>query len=129
MREKYPPKPSSSPRGSSSGSESRGTPTSSPVDTTASIADEWQSPNEERPDSLPDEVENPNTSPASDQSAEGVEADDARGAVQLALGRKDTFGRSRQSSTDKGIGRRCSPLYGEASVLQTVGSLLQAFAT
>ncbi|BHF62279.1 hypothetical protein SprV_0200526100 [Sparganum proliferum] len=57
MREKYPPKPSSSPRGSSSGSESRGTPTSSPVDTTTSIADEWQSPNEERPDSLPDEVE------------------------------------------------------------------------
>ncbi|BHF76716.1 hypothetical protein SprV_0501981500 [Sparganum proliferum] len=57
MREKYPPKPSSSPRGSSGGSESRGTPTSSPVDTTTSIADEWQSPNEERPDSLPDEVE------------------------------------------------------------------------
>ncbi|BHF62660.1 hypothetical protein SprV_0200564500 [Sparganum proliferum] len=64
-----------------------------------------------------------------DTQASGVEADDARGAVQLALGRKDTSGRSRQSSTDKGIGRRCSPLYGEASVLQTVGSHLQAFAT
>ncbi|BHF80152.1 hypothetical protein SprV_0702327600 [Sparganum proliferum] len=57
MREKYPPKSSSSPRGSSTGSESRGTPTSSPVDTTTSMADQWQSPNEERPDSLPDEVE------------------------------------------------------------------------
>ncbi|BHF78243.1 hypothetical protein SprV_0602135500 [Sparganum proliferum] len=33
------------------------TPTSSPVDTTTSMADQWQSPDEERPDSLPDEVE------------------------------------------------------------------------
>ncbi|BHF69028.1 hypothetical protein SprV_0301206900 [Sparganum proliferum] len=57
MREKYPPKSSSSPRGSSTGSESRGTPTSSPVDTTTSMADQWQSPYEGRPDSLPDEVE------------------------------------------------------------------------
>ncbi|BHF63791.1 hypothetical protein SprV_0200678600 [Sparganum proliferum] len=57
MREKYPPKSSSSTRGSSTGSESRGTPTSSPVDIATSMADQWQSPYEERPDSLPDEVE------------------------------------------------------------------------
>nr|VZI34365.1 unnamed protein product [Spirometra erinaceieuropaei] len=57
MREKYPPKSSSSSSGSSTSSESIDTPMSSSVDTSTSMTEQWQSPFEERPVSLPTEVQ------------------------------------------------------------------------